>query len=77
MSATLMEVERFLRKTTMSPSRFGRETIGDPRLVFDLRRGRDIRTITVEKIQAYIKQHEALSNVGDGIHPTYKKYDGA
>jgi phosphopantothenoylcysteine decarboxylase/phosphopantothenate--cysteine ligase len=33
----LAEIEAFLKATGMSPTRFGREAVGDPRLVFDLR----------------------------------------
>ena len=33
-------VERHLRQVEVAPSRFGRDVAGDPRFVFDLRRGR-------------------------------------
>ncbi len=33
-------VERHLRGSGTTPTRFGREAAGDPRFVFDLRRGR-------------------------------------
>ena len=36
----LRAVERFLRETGMSATRFGREAVRDPRLVPDLRQGR-------------------------------------
>lgn len=36
----LMTVERHLRRSAVEPSRFGRDVAGDPRFVFDLRRGR-------------------------------------
>jgi len=35
-----MTVERFLRETDMPPTRFGRLSVKDPRLVHDMRRGR-------------------------------------
>ena len=37
----LQSVEQFLRKTGMAPTRFGRASVRDPRLVFDLRNGRE------------------------------------
>lgn len=37
---TLRSIETFLRRTGMPPTRFGREAVRDPRLVHDLRRGR-------------------------------------
>lgn len=36
----LMLIERYLRATGMSATRFGRQAVRDPRLVHDLRRGR-------------------------------------
>ncbi|MEA3388235.1 hypothetical protein [Sphingobium sp. CCH11-B1] len=36
----LTAIERFLREFRMPPTRFGRECARDPRLVFDLRLGR-------------------------------------
>ena len=35
----LREVEKFLRSSNMPAARFGREAMGDPRFVFDLRKG--------------------------------------
>lgn len=37
----LREVEKFLRENGIPATRFGRESVRDPRLVFDLRRGRE------------------------------------
>jgi hypothetical protein len=37
----LMSIERFLREFQMPPTRFGRACARDPRLVFDLRMGRE------------------------------------
>ncbi|QDC38901.1 hypothetical protein [Sphingobium fuliginis] len=37
----LREVEKFLRENGITATRFGRESVRDPRLVFDLRRGRE------------------------------------
>lgn len=37
----LRSVERFLRQTGMAPTRFGRAAVRDPRLVFDMRNGRE------------------------------------
>jgi hypothetical protein len=37
----LQMIERFLRDQDMTPTRFGRDCARDPRLVFDLRLGRE------------------------------------
>jgi len=37
----LRAVEKFLREFGIPATRFGRESVRDPRLVFDLRQGRE------------------------------------
>ena len=49
-------IEKFLRATDMPPSKFGRMAVGDPRLVFDLRRGREPRGVTIARIEAFLSQ---------------------
>lgn len=51
----LREVEKFLRHSDVSPTRFGREALGDPRFVYDLRNGRDPRPGTVARVIAYLQ----------------------
>jgi hypothetical protein len=51
----LLTVERHLRRQAVAPSRFGREVAGDPRFVFDLRRGREPRPETARKVLAFIE----------------------
>ena len=51
----LREVEKFLRQSDVAPTRFGRDALGDPRFVFDLRNGRDPRPGTVKRVKAYLE----------------------
>ena len=51
----LRDVEKFLRQNDTPPTRFGREAVGDPRFVFDLRKGRDPRPRTIERVRAYLQ----------------------
>jgi len=51
----LRNIEKYLRESDMAPTRFGRSVVGDPRFVFDLRRGRDPRPQTVERVLAYLE----------------------
>ena len=51
----LREVEKFLRQNDKAPTRFGRDAVGDPRFVFDLRKGRDPRPCTVARVLAYLE----------------------
>lgn len=50
----MVEIDRFLRHTSMSPTTFGRRAINDPRLVHDLRRGRELRPRTVARVEAFL-----------------------
>ena len=51
----LNKVEKFLRQSDVAPTRFGRDVVGDPRFVFDLRNGRDPRPQTVARVLAYLE----------------------
>ena len=55
----LHRIEQYLRKQRVPPTRFGREAVGDPCFVFDLRDGREPRPRTVRKVTAYMDQVEA------------------
>ena len=50
----LMHVERVSLDHNIAPSRFGRDALNDPRLVFDLRRGRRIKSQNRRKISQFI-----------------------
>jgi len=50
----LRRIERHLDATGMPPTRFGRETVGDPRFVFDLRAGREPRDETARRVSAWL-----------------------
>lgn len=52
----LREIEKCLRAGGIAPTRFGREAVGDPRFVFDLRSGREPRARTIERVRAYLEE---------------------
>ena len=52
----LYDVERYLRQSQIAPTRFGRDATGDPRFVFDLRKGREPRPITEARVRAYLEK---------------------
>lgn len=58
MHPILLRIERHLRATGGYPTRFGREALGDPRLVADLRKGREPSAATVARIEAAIRSRE-------------------
>lgn len=50
----LRRIERYLRETGTPPTRFGRLAASDPRLVSDLRGGREPGRRMVARIDAYL-----------------------
>ena len=50
----LNEIESFMKIQQVSPTRFGREAVNDPRFVFDLRLGREMGNRTQRKVEAYL-----------------------
>lgn len=54
----LYRVERYLRRSGTPPTRFGREAVGDPRFVPDLRNGREPRPATEQRVDAYLKRKQ-------------------
>jgi len=56
----LLRIDRLLRHTRTPATRFGRQAIGDPNLVRQLRRGRQMRPATAARVLAYLAQQEKL-----------------
>lgn len=52
------EVEKFLRRTGMPATKFGRLAVNDPRFVLDLRLGREPRSHTAARVIAFIAAQE-------------------
>ena len=55
----LQRVERFIKERRMPPTRFGREALGDPCFVFDLRDGRETRSATTKRVLDYLEREGA------------------
>jgi hypothetical protein len=54
----MRRIERHLLQTRTAPTTFGRECARDPRLVFDMRLGREPRRNLRRRIEAYLDAHE-------------------
>lgn len=52
------EIEGFLRRTGMPPTKFGRLAVNDPRFVLDVRMGREPRSHTTRRVIAFIAAQE-------------------
>lgn len=50
----LQRINHHLESHAITASRFGREALGDPRFVHDLRRGREPRAETIARVTAYL-----------------------
>jgi hypothetical protein len=55
----LRRIETHLRHSATPPARFGRQALGDPCFVFDLRNGREPRPATVARVTAWLDRQEA------------------
>lgn len=53
--SVLYKIDRYLRATAMRPTTFGRLAARDPRLVHDLRRGREPGDAMVRRIEAFLQ----------------------
>lgn len=57
--SVLIKIDRYLRQTGMPMSKFGRLSVKDPRLVHDLRHGRQPRAQMVTRIEEFIDGRES------------------
>ncbi len=55
----LLRIERYLRARKMAPTRFGRDAVGDPWLVPNMREGRILRPSTEARVIAHLEKVEA------------------
>ena len=60
----LDRIDAFLRLRRMTPTRFGREAVGDAKFVLQLRGGREPRRKTVARVNAYLDRHESKGGSG-------------
>lgn len=54
----LDRIDRYLRATRTAPSRLGRDAVGDPNFVMNLRDGRQPRPATLERVIAFLDSRE-------------------
>jgi hypothetical protein len=54
-----MRIERYLRRSRTAGTRFGREAVGDPRLIHDIKHGRRLRPALRRQVEAFLDEAEA------------------
>tara|TARA_R110000822_G_scaffold81496_2_gene193524 strand:+ start:55 stop:252 length:198 start_codon:yes stop_codon:yes gene_type:complete len=52
------EIEAFLTGFGFSPTVFGRDALGDPGFVFQIRAGRSPHLRTIDKVRAFMEKQE-------------------
>lgn len=55
-------VEAHLNESGISPTTFGRDVMGDPNFVFELRAGRDVRGSTALRVLEHIETNKQNNN---------------
>lgn len=58
----IRQIEQFLRRTGMPPTKFGRLATHDPRFVFDLRMGRTPRQATETRVEHFMNNYREESH---------------
>lgn len=60
----LQRIDAFLKESTMPPTVFGRRAVGDPRLVGDLRRGREPGRRLICRVEHFMNMWRADCHAG-------------
>ncbi|HZF45998.1 MAG: hypothetical protein BGO57_12825 [Sphingomonadales bacterium 63-6] len=60
----IRKVEKFLRRTGMAATKFGRLAAHDPRFVLDLRNGRTPRPRTEKNVEHFMNKYEESIHAG-------------
>jgi len=58
----IRKIEKFLRRTDMAATKFGRLAAQDPRFVLDLRNGRMPRPHTESRVEHFMNNFEETSH---------------
>jgi hypothetical protein len=59
----LRRIERYLKASGTPPTRFGRDAVRDPRLVHDLRGGRQLGGAVTARVSDYLDRSEQAGKV--------------
>jgi sulfate adenylyltransferase subunit 2 len=59
--AFLADIDQFLQQAGVDPTALGKQAMGDPSFVFDLKKGRSPSTRTMERVRAWMQQQRAAA----------------
>lgn len=51
------EIEAFIERAGMTATAFGVEAVNDPSFVFRVRRGRNVKADTIDRVRAFMAAH--------------------
>ncbi len=64
----IRDIEKFLRRTGMPATKFGRLAVRDPRLVLDMRNGREPRRRMVIRVEHFMNTYfPSLQNTQESL----------
>jgi sulfate adenylyltransferase subunit 2 len=73
----LSEIEQFLEAVDIDPTSFGKQALGDPSFVFDLRKGRSPSTRTIDKVRGWMRQQKSPVSPGNASPSAPRSPSGA
>jgi hypothetical protein len=56
------KIERFLIRYNMPATKFGRLSVRDPRLVLDMRGGRELRAPMITRVEAFMADYAVMTS---------------
>jgi sulfate adenylyltransferase subunit 2 len=65
----LSEIELFLETSSLEPTALGKQALGDPNFVFDLRKGRSPSARTIDKVKGWMAEHTAAGKTAAEAKP--------
>ncbi len=66
----LGEIERFLETESLDATALGKQALGDPNFVFDLRKGRSPSTRTIEKVRSWMRGQKKTASTATPVTST-------
>jgi len=61
--AFLTDIEQYLAEAAIDPTTLGKQALGDPSFVFDLRKGRSPSTRTINRVREWMRKPDAVPPV--------------
>ncbi len=63
------EIEAFIQKHGIAATRFGKEAVGDPKFVFDIREGRSPSWRTAARVKSFMAGYQPAPDHKQGATP--------